>query len=179
MAIHLRSVHHPHIGEIVGLRGKADDDAVDGVLHGEDQGGGVCADIEHLEGRAFLFDAVAQGQHCFQQGEKRSGLLLDVFWLFFHVVKPFLLCEQNKHLFWLTSTSRNGRFIWPGSRTNDQKARAERGLAWRLWTRPADTLQRHEPRKMALHLTGDTWHFFFQGGNMLLRALTGCCNRYP
>jgi hypothetical protein len=129
MAIPLRSVHHPHIGEIVGLRGEADDDVVDGVLHGEEGAGGVCADIEHLEGRAFLFDAVAQGQHRFQQGEKRSGPLLHVFWLFIHLVKPFLLVVfPHKHLFCLTGTSRNGRFIWPGGRTTVNGL----GRAWLL-----------------------------------------------
>src|SRR5258708_27383233 len=118
MTVPSRPAHHPNIGGIVGLGGEADDDAVDSVLHGEEGAGGVCADIEHLEGRAFLFDAVAQGQHRFQRGEKRSGLLLYVCWLFIHLVKPFLLAVfPHKHLFCLTGTSRNGRFIWPGGHT--------------------------------------------------------------
>src|SRR5258708_6834257 len=118
MAVPSRPAHHPNIGGIVCLGGEDDDDAVYGVLHGEEGGAGVCADIEHLEGRAFLFDAVAQGQHRFQRGEKRSGLLLYWFRLFIHLVKPFLLAVlPHKHLFCLTGTSRNGRLIWPGGHT--------------------------------------------------------------
>src|SRR5260370_12002721 len=89
MTVPSHSTHHPNIGDIVGLGGEADDDAVDGVLHGEEGAGGGCADIEHLERWAFLFDAVAQGQHPFHQRENRTELPLYISYSFIHLAKPF------------------------------------------------------------------------------------------